>query len=141
MTPLIDIVFLLIIFFLVVCQFIEAENFPVVVPDGCVFATTSFEPEAQVTTITVMKTSTGKSTFAVGAEKITASEGPVLTEQIAGLVDQGLRNSPSDRKIITLRVDRDVCFAQAQYALAAIARSNATDIQLAVLRDNRTGPE
>jgi biopolymer transport protein ExbD len=141
MTPLIDIVFLLIIFFLVVCQFIEAENFPVAVPDGCVFATTSFEPGAQVTTITVMKTSTGKSTFAVGAEKITASEGSDLTEQIAGLVDQSLSNSPSDQKIVTLRVDRDVCFAQAQYALAAIARSNATDIQLAVLRDNRIGPE
>ena len=30
MTPIIDIVFLLIIFFLVVCRFIEAENFPVV---------------------------------------------------------------------------------------------------------------
>ncbi len=37
MTPIIDIVFLLIIFFLVVCQFIEAENFPVAVPDGCEF--------------------------------------------------------------------------------------------------------
>ncbi len=135
MTPLIDIVFLLIIFFLVVCQFIEAENFPVAVPDGCVFATTASEPGAQVTTITVMKTSAGKSAFAVGAEKIPASEGPDLTEQIARLVDYGLRNLPSDRRIVTLRVDRDVCFAQAQYALAAIAQSSATDIQLAVLKN------
>ena len=33
LTPVIDIVFLLILFFLVVCQFIEAENFPVNVPE------------------------------------------------------------------------------------------------------------
>jgi biopolymer transport protein ExbD len=135
MTPLIDIVFLLIIFFLVVCQFIEAENFAVAVPDGCLFATTASEPRAQGTTITVMKTSAGKSAFAVGAEKIPASEGSDLTEQIARLVDYSLRNFPSDRRIVTLRVDRDVCFAQAQYALAAIAQSSATDIQLAVLRN------
>jgi biopolymer transport protein ExbD len=135
MTPLIDIVFLLIIFFLVVCQFIEAENFPVAVPDGCAFATTASDPGIQGTTITVMKTSAGKSAFAVGSEKIPASEGSDLTEKIAQLVDYGLRNLPSDRRIVTLRVDRDVCFAQAQYALAAIAQSSATDIQLAVLKN------
>jgi biopolymer transport protein ExbD len=135
MTPLIDIVFLLIIFFLVVCKFIEAENFAVAVPDGCLFATTASEPGGQGTTVTVMKTSAGKSVFAVGSEKIPASEGSDLTEQIARLVDYSLRNLPSDRKIVTLRVDKDVCFAQAQYALAAIAQSNATDIQLAVLKN------
>ena len=37
-TPMIDVVFLLIIFFLVVCKFIEAENFPVEIPDNCQFA-------------------------------------------------------------------------------------------------------
>lgn len=135
MTPLIDIVFLLIIFFLVVCKFIEAENFAVAVPDGCLFATTASEPGGQGTTVTVMKTSAGKSVFAVGSEKIPASEGSDLTEQIARLVDYSLRSLPSDRKIVTLRVEKDVCFAQAQYALAAIAQSNATDIQLAVLKN------
>jgi biopolymer transport protein ExbD len=135
MTPLIDIVFLLIIFFLVVCQFIEAENFAVAVPDGCLFAATASEPGAQGTTVTVMKTSGGRSAFAVGSEKIPASEGPDLTEQIGRLIDYSLRNLPSDRRIVTLRVDRDVCFAEAQYALAAIAQSSATDIQLAVLKN------
>lgn len=135
MTPLIDIVFLLIIFFLVVCQFIEAENFPVTVPDDCDFARSSSRPEPAVTTVTIMKTNGGRSAFAVGAEKIPASDGSDLTEQIARLVNLGLRNSPSDQRIVTLRVDRDVCFAQAQYALAAIAQSSATDIQLAVLKN------
>ncbi len=141
MTPLIDIVFLLIIFFLVVCQFIEAENFPVAVPDGCEFATTASEAGAPVTTITVMKTSAGRSAFAVGSEKIPVSSGSDLTEQIVRLVDFGLRNLPSDRRVVTLRIDRDVCFSEAQYALAAIAQSSATDVQLAVLRDKGFGLE
>jgi hypothetical protein len=37
-----------------------------------------------------------------------------------------------------LRIDKDVPFAQAQYALAGIAASSATDIQLAVLKDKGT---
>lgn len=134
MTPLIDIVFLLIIFFLVVCQFIEAENFPVTVPDDCEFAQNGSGPGAPVTTVTIMKTSAGRTAFAVGPEKVPASEGPDLIEKIARLVDFGLRNLPSDRRIVTLRVDREVCFSEAQYALAAIAQSSATDIQLAVLK-------
>jgi hypothetical protein len=36
-----------------------------------------------------------------------------------------------------LRIDKDICFAEAQYALAGIAASIATDIQLATLKDKR----
>jgi biopolymer transport protein ExbD len=139
MTPLIDIVFLLIIFFLVVCQFIEAENFPVTVPDNCESARNGSDTGGGVTTITVMKTDGGGSVFAVDSEKIALSEGSDLTEEIARLVDLSLENFVSERRIVTLRVDREVCFSDAQYALAAIAQSGATDIQLAVLR-NKTQP-
>lgn len=141
MTPIIDIVFLLIIFFLVVCQFIEAENFPVAVPDGCEFASPTSELGAPATTITVMKNAEGEVDFAVGAEKITASEGPDLAEQIARLVDISLEELPPDRRVVTLRIDREVCFAEAQYALAAIAQSSATDVQLAALKSKRNGLE
>jgi len=72
MTPIIDIVFLLIIFFLVVCQFIEAENFPVTVPDNCQFAQSEPDPGAQLTTVTVMKTTEDEVDFAVGSEKVSA---------------------------------------------------------------------
>jgi hypothetical protein len=40
-----------------------------------------------------------------------------------------------------LRIDKDVCFAEAQYALAGIAASSATDIQLAALKNKRVGSE
>lgn len=139
MTPIIDIVFLLIIFFLVVCQFIEAENFPVSVPDGCEFARSDDEPGAQLTTVTVMKTAGGRSEFAVGSEKITSLNYANTVGTIARLIDVRLKNSPPDRRVVTLRIDKEICFADAQYALAGVVASSATDIQLAALKDKRTG--
>ena len=139
MTPLIDIVFLLIIFFLVVCQFIEAENFPVAVPDSCEFAQSEPERRAQVTTVTVMKTTKDGVDFAVGSEKISASGYADVVEKIAELIDGCLKELPADNRVVTLRIDKDVCFAEAQYALAAVAASSATDIQLAALKNKRAG--
>jgi len=142
MTPIIDIVFLLIIFFLVVCQFIEAENFPVTVPDDCQFARSDPEPGAQVTTVTVMKTTAEKIVFAVDSEKIDASGNafgvPDIVEKLTELIDIRLSDLPPERRVVTLRIDKDICFAEAQYALAAVAASSATDIQLAALKNKRT---
>jgi len=138
MTPIIDIVFLLIIFFLVVCQFIEAENFPVTVPDGCEFAQSDSEPGAQVTTVTVMKTTEERIDFAVGSEKISTSSYADIVEKIAELIDARLRDLPPERRVVTLRIDKGICFGEAQYALAGIAASSATDIQLAILKDKQT---
>ncbi len=137
MTPIIDIVFLLIIFFMVVSQFIEAENFPVAVPDSCNFAQTDTEQQTQITTVTIMKADMDKNTFAVGSEIINASESSDIVEQLANLIDAQLRELPDGQRIVTLRVDKDICFQQAQYALAAIAESTATDIKLATLKEKR----
>ena len=137
MTPIIDIVFLLIIFFMVVSQFIEAENFPVAVPDDCDFAQSDIEHQNQVTTVTVMQTNEEKSEFAVGSKMIDASSPGDIVEQMAGLINAQLKELPTDERIVTLRVDKDICFRQAQYALAAIAQSSATDIKLATSKDKR----
>jgi len=132
MTPIIDVVFLLIIFFLVVCQFIEAENLPVDVPDGCEFAESEKAPVAA--TITVMKTTQQGCCFAVGAEKITASNHSDIIEALTRLIDTRLAELPVSQRVVTLRIDKDICFDQAQYALAAVAASGATNVQLAVLK-------
>jgi len=137
MTPLIDIVFLLIIFFVMVCQFIEAENFPVAVPDGCSFAASDPEGGSGMTTITVMKTEGQKSDFAVGSEKVSTASCAEMVDRLAGLIDIRLKDLPADRRVITLRIDRDVCFAEVQYALAAVAQSSAVNIRLAALKDKQ----
>jgi len=138
-TPIIDIVFLLIIFFLVVCQFIEAENFPVAVPDDCEFAESQIEHPIQVATVTVMNTAESGIGFAVGSEKVVVLNYADIVEEIARLIDVCLKDLSSDRRIVTLRIDKDICFADAQYALAGIAASSATDIRLAVFKDKHDG--
>jgi biopolymer transport protein ExbD len=138
MTPIIDIVFLLIIFFLVICQFIEAENFPVTVPDDCGFAQREAQHQGQITTVTVMKTDEGISEFAVGSEKILASSSYDLVERMAQSIDVSLSTLPADRRVVILRIDKDTSFSQAQYTLAGIAASSATDIQLAALKNKRS---
>jgi biopolymer transport protein ExbD len=137
-TPIIDIVFLLIIFFLVVCQFIEAGNFPVAVPDECRFAESDLERKSRVTTVTAIKTAEERTDFAVGAEKIAGVNYADIVEKLAELIDVRLKDLPTDDRIVILRIDKDVPFAQAQYALAGVAASSATDIQLAVLKDKGT---
>ena len=143
-TPIIDIVFLLIIFFLVVCQFVEAENFPVTVPDQCDAAGASVEPGRQPITVTVMKNSAGRISYAVGPDVLSPPadrSAARLTDALKDMIDRSLSNRPQDRRIVTLRVDKDIAYGRAQHALAAIANSTATDVQLAVVRGELQAPE
>jgi biopolymer transport protein ExbD len=138
LTPVIDIVFQLIIFFAVTCQFIEAENFPVTIPDNCKFANTDDQPGTQITTVTVIKDDLGKSVFAVGSEKVAASNYEQTADELTLLLNAQLKELPAQKRVVTLRIDKDVPFGEAQYALAAVAQSSATDIRLAAFRNADT---
>ena len=138
MTAVIDIVFLLMIFFLVVSQFIGAENFPVAVPDGCEFGQSDPEPGAQVTTLTVTRAADNQVVFAVDAEEVPASGDagvPQRISRLAEVIDARLHDITPGNKVVTLRIDRDIPYSLAQYALAAVAQSTATDVKLAVVRE------
>jgi biopolymer transport protein ExbD len=140
MTPVIDIVFLLIIFFALVFKFIEAENFPVAVPDNCNFAQSEVEQRSAMTTITVIKDQSGRSDFAVGSEKVLAANYNEVPSKLADLINERIKTTTND-KTITLRIDKDVPYSQAQFALAGIAKSTATDIRLAVIKEQQqNGP-
>lgn len=141
MTPIIDIVFLLIIFFLVVSQLIEAENFDVNVPANCQFARISGRDRRQVTTVTVIKPDKSGAEFAVGCEKNITSDNADLISRLAELINVRIKDLAPEDRIVTLRIDKDVHFAQAQYALAGIAQSNAASMKLAVLKNKRVEPQ
>ncbi len=135
MTPIIDIAFQLIIFFALVCRFVDAENFPVSVPDQCEFAQEEPQRQAQVTTVTVMQSPRGGVRFAVGAEVIEASTCAEAARLTTDRLDAHLKSLPEKQRVVTLRIDKDVRFAAAQYALAAVASSAAVDIQVAAIRE------
>ncbi len=135
--PVIDILFQLIVFFSLVCQFIDTENFPVVVPDNCRFAQNEPENNSQSIIVTVMKIDADRVDYAVGAEKISASNNEDIVKKLAELIDAQSKNLPAEQRVVTLRIDKDVCFDKAQYALAGIAQSSVSDIRLAAIRDKR----
>ena len=139
LTPVIDIVFLLIIFFAVVCKFIEAENFPVTVPANCKNAQNDTDKHSASTTLTVMKTDSATSEFAVDSEKISSIGCYEITYKLAELINERLKMLPPENRTVTLRIDRDVSYRDAQYALAALARSNAADIRMAVNKHADSG--
>ena len=137
MTPIIDVVFLLIIFFMLVCQFIVAENFEVAVPDDISSAQADLQTDEKTTTVTVMFDENGGSVYAVGSEKITAAEGRDITSAIASEINKQLQNLPLQQRMVSLRIDKDIPYRNSQYAIAGISRSTASDIKLAVTKDSR----
>ncbi|MHC5059650.1 MAG: ExbD/TolR family protein [Planctomycetota bacterium] len=138
MTPIIDIVFLLIIFFLLVCQFIVAENFDVTVPDDITSAQPAPAADQQMTTVTVIDTGTDQPAYAVGSEIITAGAGRDISYAIATEIDTQLQHLPREQRVVCLRIDKDICFGNSQYALAGISQSSATDMKFAVIKQKTT---
>jgi biopolymer transport protein ExbD len=140
MTPLIDIVFLLIIFFVIVFQFIGAEGVRVDLPQDCGFARSGDEGQLAPAAITVRKTDEGQISFAVGAEQADAGDRKELARTLAGSLDRRLKNLPQQQRVVVLRIDKDVTCAEAQYALAAAAGSCALRLRLATLAEpNQVG--
>ena len=133
MTPVIDIVFLLIIFFMLVCQFIVAENFEVAVPDGITTAAPDDADDDQITTVTVMFDENRGVGYAVGAEQIETTNSADISSAIAARINKQLQNLPPNRRVVCLRVDKDICFADSQSAIVGVSQSTATDMKLAVV--------
>lgn len=134
MTPIIDVVFLLIIFFMLVCQFIAAENFQVQVPDQISTARPAPPEQDLMTTVSVMKDADGRVRFAVGSRLLAVSDLEAVPGQIASGIDSQLRLLNPKRRIVRLRCDKSLPFGTTKYALAGISRSSATDIQWAVFK-------
>lgn len=134
MTPIIDIVFLLMVFFMLVCQFIVAENFDVSVPDNIVSAQQDQDSDMPNTTVTVMFDGSGDVVYAVGPEKIISAENSLedISVSIAEKIDHRMQDLPSAHRIVNLRIDKDIPYYLSQYALEGISQSIATDIKLAV---------
>jgi biopolymer transport protein ExbD len=139
--PFVDILFQLIIFFVLACQLMQADNPLITVPDNCANAKADDQRESQITTVTVMRDGREKSEFAIGMEKIPVSNYREVPAKLANLLDSRLKQLPQNNKTVTLRIDKDVPYSQAQFALAGIAKSSATDIRLAVIKEQQQGAQ
>ncbi|MHC4926988.1 MAG: ExbD/TolR family protein, partial [Planctomycetota bacterium] len=129
MTPVIDVVFLLIIFFMLVCQFIAAEQFKVAVPDRIASAQADEVKACEPLTITVMAEN-GGAVCAVGSERLADVQGDDMAQLITGAVDELLTDEMSD-KTVRLRCDKAVTFGQVKHILKGISNSEAATLDWA----------
>ena len=133
MTPIIDVVFLLIIFFMLVAQFIVAEQYKVSVPDEIKTAQARDAEKDHPLTITVMADPQQGTTCVMGVEKLDAVAGKDMKMLIVSSINDYLAKNKTADKTVRLRCDRSVPFGQVKYILAGISQSRAENLDWAVL--------
>jgi len=133
-TPFVDILFTLIIFFILASRFVAPETFSVRIPDAIDQARNVTSPES-ITTITLMLSPAGTTDCAIGSEIVSAPDKTALVERLSAALDRRLEFFPPEKRIVALRIDKRVHYRDVQYVLAAVAQSRATAIRLAALRE------
>ncbi len=132
--PFIDILFLLIVFFILAARFVAPEEFTVAIPQAIEHAQTSPSPEG-TTTVTLMRSPAGGIDCAIGSEKLPATDSGDLVARLSSAIDKRLEFFPPEKRIVALRIDKSIPYKDVQYVLAAVARSRATAVRLAALRE------
>jgi biopolymer transport protein ExbD len=131
LTPFVDVIFLLIIFFMLVCQFFADELFDVSLPDK-IASVEEFESRPLLT-ITIMQKD-GRVSYAAGADILPGNEPQLLERMIASAIDSR-QVKAGQEKIICLRCDKQVPFAQVRPVLEGIAKSSAEKVQWATIKE------
>lgn len=133
LTPLIDVVFLLIIFFMLVCQFIARDNLQLVVPDDCTAAQPQEEQEKPLT-LAIYSARPGELTYLLhgGRSKEPPRQWTGPTPPKANELAAAIAARAGDATTtITLRADQNLDYQSIQPALTAFAQANITEIRLA----------
>ncbi len=131
LTPFIDVIFLLIIFFMLVCQFFAAEVFDVELPDK--IATVDTSEAGPLITITVMLKD-GKVLYATGSDILPGDDAQLLGRMIASAIDSR-EVKAGQEKIVCLRCDKQTAFSQVRPVLDGISKSSAQKVQWAILKE------
>lgn len=134
LTPIIDVVFLLIIFLVIVYQRIDAENFQLDVPGHCTYADKAEDEKSPATVSVFPNSSNGTIIFAVGAEKCPFQ----LPGDIVNWLVSHINKETAEKNLATLRlrIDKTVKFRYAQLVLAAAANSNAKDLEISTIKQS-----
>jgi biopolymer transport protein ExbD len=127
LTAMIDVVFLLIIFFMLVCQFIAQENYELVIPDDCGGAVVETLDEDAVT-VSVFGGDDGEVIYAVRAKTFEASQ---LANAIA------LETDKKREGLVHLRADKGLKYRDVQKALQALSEAGVSRVQLAAFREGQ----
>ncbi|MBN1436114.1 MAG: biopolymer transporter ExbD [Sedimentisphaerales bacterium] len=152
MTAMIDVVFLLIIFFMLICQFIVRENYELVLPDDCVSATVPDRLDRNAVTVSVVPREVGADQgtattaqwngnnviYAVRAAEFDPLAPRYRQNPQALLRDmtEAIQQDTARREtaLVHLRADSNMTYGQVQQVLVALSQAQVRQVQLAAFR-------
>ena len=151
MTPMIDVVFLLIIFFMLVCQFITQENYQLVIPDDCPAVLVPDRLDHNAVTVSALpnprmsqSSQPAPVIYAVRSQQFDPQSRDYRTQPDRLLADMADRiTTEAARKtdpLVHLRAHRDLTYRDVQPTLLALARAGITRVQLAAFRSENSHP-
>jgi len=151
LTPMIDVVFILITFFMLICRTIGQENYKMTIPDECSEAVLPEQSEDQAFTVSVFLPASLPASvpaeattletnpfYAVRAEVFDPQTQPyrdnpaLLIEDMARQISRAAMKKEADR--VHLRADKNLTYGQVQLALQALAQAQIRTVRLAAYR-------
>ena len=130
MMPIIDIVLLLIIFFVFVCRYIAAENFIIAVPDEATNALVDVVDNSNFITVSVWFDEFDRRYFcAVGSDIVDINDATAANE-ITALINDSVDRIGEDA-IVNVRMEKGIIFSDYSSVIAAISNSRAEDLYIA----------
>ena len=139
MTSMIDVVFLLIIFFMLVCQFIVQENYDLDIPDNVPGAVVPDQPDKNAITVSVFHGSSATDVkYAVRSRQFDPAVPPYKNNPHQLITDMAEEIKVEAKKkigdLVYLRADKSLTYGQVHKALLALSQAGASRIQLAAYR-------
>lgn len=127
LTGLVDIVFLLIIFFMLVGRYITAETHEVNLASAVGETTSVIDKSKTPVTLTVKSDSHGRVVYILG-KSVTATE---FDDDISERLADAMKGYARQRTLI-VSVDRDISYRHSANVLEALHAANIENVQLAV---------
>jgi biopolymer transport protein ExbD len=143
MTSMIDIVFLLIIFFMLICQFIVQENYTIEVPDEITQAYTPDAIDASAITLSVYRNPDNKGhiLYAVKAKRYDPQSTQYRKEPPSLFYDMAQEIKTIRRKkqtgLIHLRADKSIAYHYVHKAMIALSQAGIPSVQIAALKNKQ----
>jgi biopolymer transport protein ExbD len=122
MTPMVDIAFLLLIFFMCTTQFQPPEKDKIALPDS---ASQAKSPESEIITVSVTKQPTVKVIYRRGPEEVVQEINPANVAMDLGTALKTARAANPAARVI-VKMDRDATFGLMSDMMAGLQEANAT---------------
>ena len=148
LTPLIDVVFILITFFMLICRSIGRENYKLELPDDCAAAMIAEETEQNAITVSVFKSETPNKPDPLVLYAIRDQQYDLKSDrfnddpyQLIQSMSEQLRREVELKgdSLVYLRADKNMTYYQVQNALLALARAEIKTVHLAAYRTAPAG--